>query len=105
MAYYRLALQSADSDLLIIFVPLDAEGKYDRSGPEPHLLKTVIASNRETYWGQIDSQGVIEWSSGDYQSNTDLFATPVKVRRRVFVPSYYNEHDGAEFVIVDMHKL
>jgi len=105
MSYCRVALKTSDGDVLVLYLPLHADGRYDEEGAQPHLVKAMINRNRKASFGELLPEGRIVWGGVDQRSITDLLGQPLTTGRRVVVSSFYDPETPATFIIKEVTPL
>jgi hypothetical protein len=101
--YHRIHMRSRDGDHVTAYLPL-ANGQFDRSGPQPFLMKAVW--NGHDYYGELRPQAGthhrIVWDSGP-EALTDLGTAPI--RRGAVLRIFESDTTRADFKEFVVHEV
>ncbi len=105
--FYRVFLASAvDDDSVVVYLPLDGEGKIAMRAVVPRLAKLRWEGN--DYWGEYESRSKLaafRWGNGETQLTT-LGSKPIRKGTQCLI--YASDHPEDEswvFVVRDMQRM
>lgn len=110
MTFHRIYMQglSEAGTSMVLFLPLDADGRYQPGKPAPLLFRATHDGSH--FYGELTIDGneatfvwdpyVVEWTSP-----SDLVRVPIRLARRVRVEAFYNQATPEVFLVKHIAPL